>query len=137
MLDWPLPTNLKQLRGSLGLTGYYWKFVKGYALVAQLLTELLKKNKFQWIDEAIRAFEELKDKMTKTLVLSLPDFRKAFMVENDASSVGIGAVLTHELFLQETIPNNDFSLCLCPRVICNHAGSPKVTTLLAREKVYN
>ncbi|GJZ83951.1 transposon ty3-I gag-pol polyprotein [Tanacetum coccineum] len=72
MLEWPLPNNVKQLRGFLGLTGYYRKFVKGYAEVAQPLTNILKK---------------------RSLVLVLPNFAQEFIIETDASGFGVGAVL--------------------------------------------
>ena len=44
ILDLPPPTIVKQLRAMLGHTGYYRKFIKGYAQVTSLMDKLLKKD---------------------------------------------------------------------------------------------
>ncbi|XP_062093441.1 uncharacterized protein LOC133799440 [Humulus lupulus] len=109
IVNWPIPRTLKQLRGFLGLTGCYRRFVAHYATIAAPLTELLKRDSFVWTTLAATAFTQLKKAMTDTPVLKLADFSKVFILETDASNVGIGGVM------QDGYPLAYFSKKLGPR----------------------
>jgi len=69
-------------------------FIKGYASIAAPLTNLLKKDNFNWDVDAIAAFETLKFALTQAPVLTIPYFFKAFLLETDASGIGIRAMLS-------------------------------------------
>ncbi|CAN6447910.1 unnamed protein product [Victoria cruziana] len=93
---WPQPKDAKRLRGFLGLTGYYRRFIKGYGSIAAPLTQMFRRNAFEWTDKSLKAFGTLKEVLVSSPILTLSDFTKRFVMEIDACDVGVGAVLSQD-----------------------------------------
>ncbi|KAK3574255.1 hypothetical protein QTP86_004408 [Hemibagrus guttatus] len=94
--EWPAPATIKELQRFLGFANFYRRFIQSYSSVAAPLTSLLrgKPKKLSWTDQARAAFQRLKDCFTMAPILCHPDPDRPFMVEVDASSSGLGAVLS-------------------------------------------
>jgi hypothetical protein len=94
IVDLPPPTSVRQLHTALGHTGYYRKFIKGYAQITTPMENILKKDsKFQWTEECQHSFNTLKKKMVTAPILVFRDWSKEFNFHVDASSIALGAVL--------------------------------------------
>jgi hypothetical protein len=95
--EWPSPTNVGNVRNFHGLASFYRRFVKDFSTLVTPLTEAIKKNVgFKWGEKQERAFQLVKQKLTNTHLLSLPNFTKMFEIECDALGIGIGIVLMQE-----------------------------------------
>jgi len=96
--NWPTPRNIFKVRSFHGLASFYRKFIRSFSHICAPIIETIKETNrsFKWIEAADRNFKLLKKKITEKLVLALPDFRKVFQVETDASGVAIGVVLSQE-----------------------------------------
>ena len=93
----PTPTDLKHLRSFLGLASYYKRLIPNFAKIANPLHALTRKDTpFLWSSDCEQAFENLKQSLTQASVLAFPNFDKHFLLETDASGVGLGAVLAQE-----------------------------------------
>jgi hypothetical protein len=95
--NWPSPQNLSELRGFLGLAGYYRRFIDKFAKISEPLNQLTRKEvKFEWTEACQTAFETLKEKLTTAPLLSSPQFNDAagsFILDVDASDKAIGGNL--------------------------------------------
>jgi RNase H-like domain found in reverse transcriptase len=76
---------VKQVRSTLGVLGYQRPFIRGFAQLAQPLTQLLKKErKFEWMDECTAALDKLIKIVTSDPVLHRPNYDLPFTLEVDA-----------------------------------------------------
>ncbi|KAK3505715.1 hypothetical protein QTP70_004361, partial [Hemibagrus guttatus] len=94
--EWPEPTTVRELQRFLGFANFYWRFIRNYSSIASPLTSLLKSKprRLVWNEMAREAFVRLRTSFTTAPILHHPDPNLPFAVEIDASSSGIGAVLS-------------------------------------------
>ena len=95
IVEWPSPTNITELRSFLGLASYYRRFIRHFAEIAAPLHRLQERGvTFNWTARCEDAFKALKLKLSTAPVLAFPSTVDTFVLDTDASELGIGAVLS-------------------------------------------
>ncbi|KAK3548239.1 hypothetical protein QTP70_005825 [Hemibagrus guttatus] len=94
--EWPALTMVRELQHFLGFANFYRRFIRNYSSVAGPLMSLLrgKPKRLAWTEQAWAAFQQLKDCFTMAPILRHPDPDLPFVVEVDASSSDLRAVLS-------------------------------------------
>ncbi len=96
VMEWPTPSVVKELQRFLGFSNFYRRFIKNFSLLTAPLTTLLrgKPKSLAWNPNAHEAFEALKSAFSTASILRHPNPHVPFVVEADASTTGVGAVLS-------------------------------------------
>ncbi|XP_028177583.1 uncharacterized protein LOC114365243 [Ostrinia furnacalis] len=91
------PTNQHEVRQFLGLASFFRRFVKNFAIIANPLTRLLKKDsRWEWGTEQAKAFSTLKSELVKRPILALYDVTANTQIHTDACKTGIAGMLLQE-----------------------------------------
>ncbi len=96
VINWPRPLTIKELQCFLGFANFYRRFIRNFSTTAAPLTSMVMKGQqcLVWTPTALSAFQELKERFNSAPILRHPDPELEFILEVDASSTGIGAVLS-------------------------------------------
>ncbi|KAL0539365.1 hypothetical protein IC582_023576 [Cucumis melo] len=95
--NWPRPSTVSEICSFLGLVGYYRRFVEDFSRIASPLTQLTRKGTpFVWSPACESSFQELKQKLVTSPVLTVPDGSGSFVIYSDASKKGLGCVLMQQ-----------------------------------------
>ena len=98
--SWPVPTLKQEMQQFVGFANYYWRFIKAFAQLAPPLHHLTEQGvpfkgvPFKWTDSCQEAFDQFRECLCSSPVLVYPDFTKPFILDTDASDVGISGVLS-------------------------------------------
>ncbi|XP_071571820.1 uncharacterized protein [Temnothorax nylanderi] len=94
IIDYPTPSNVRDLQGFLGLCNFFRRFIRDFALKAKPLQNLLKKGvQFDFDTNCKSALEQLKRELVSPSVLRIYNPRAETELHTDASSHGFGAIL--------------------------------------------
>jgi hypothetical protein len=94
IMEWSAPMNVPKVCSFMILVGYYRQFIEGFLKIANSIMELQKKNKkFVWNEKCVEAFRRLKELLTSTPILKVPDMETDFLVCTNTSKEGLGRVV--------------------------------------------
>ena len=100
---WPVPRTVTDVRSFIGFTNYYRRYIKDYAKVSRPLHELTsgdnakrKRQRVEWDERCQEAFEKLKEACSRCPVLAYANYKEPFILHTDASTMGLGAVLSQK-----------------------------------------
>lgn len=124
IVNMPRPVKPKEVRRILGMISFYRRFVPNLSTIITPLTNLTRKNaKFVWTSECEKAFQNIKNCLISPPILSCPNFNEEFIVECDASSYGLGAVISQHY------NNQDHVICYLSRTLTKCEKKYTVTEL--------
>ena len=103
--NWPVPQNLRDLRGFLGFANFYRRFIQDFTQIAHPLNDLTKKD-VPWIWGATQkqAFNVLKNSFTLQPILAIWEPGRPTQMKVDASRYAMGGVLLQQLKDQQWHP---------------------------------
>lgn len=97
IVSYPSPKDIGELRRFLGMANFYRQFIPDCAAVQAPLTKLLRKGeRWAWGQEQEAALRRLTKLLANTAELQLPDLNREFVIQTDASDLGLGAILLQE-----------------------------------------
>jgi len=94
IMEWPTPKNRKDVLQFKGMCEFYRRHVKDISKIAAPLTALTGNVPWHWGEIEEKAFNGLKEALSKAPILAPPDYSRQFIVTTDASKFAIGAVLS-------------------------------------------
>ena len=141
--SWPRPNDKQQLRSFLGLCTYYRRFISGFADIAKPLSKLSEEKRiFEWAKEAESAFQALKDALCTAPVLGYPRPGEKFIVDTDASNVGIGGVLSQVqdsgerdvAYFSKTLSKAERNYCVTRRELLAIVKTLRISTSICMDR---
>jgi hypothetical protein len=95
--DWPAPTTLTEIQSFLGLVNFYCRFMLGFSHIVWALNQVTRgggKEKFVWDRSQQQAFDDLKQRLCSSVVLSLQNLQQPFEIKTNASNYAVCTILT-------------------------------------------
>ena len=101
--DFPVPSSVREVRAFVGLASYYRKFIPDFTMTVNPLYVLTSASSFEWTPECQKAFDVVRHAIMDNAVLHMPIDGLPFIVDTDASEVGMAGILSQVVDGKEMI----------------------------------